>query len=62
MATTLAHDTTLSLRDYLAILRRRKWFFVLPAALVWAEGGFQPASTIASRLRRRARPAPADAG
>ena len=36
MATTLAHDTTLSLRDYLAILRRRKWFFVLPAALVFA--------------------------
>ncbi|HET6468679.1 MAG TPA: Wzz/FepE/Etk N-terminal domain-containing protein [Geminicoccaceae bacterium] len=36
MATTPAHDTTLSLRDYLAILRRRKWLFVLPAALVFA--------------------------
>jgi uncharacterized protein len=34
---------------------------VLPAALVWAEGGFQPAATIAARLRRRSRPAPADA-
>ncbi len=33
---------------------------VLPAALVWAEGGFQPASTVAARLRRRSRPAPAD--
>jgi hydrophobe/amphiphile efflux-3 (HAE3) family protein len=35
---------------------------VLPAALVWAEGGFQPFTTLASRLRRRGRPAPADAG
>jgi uncharacterized protein len=34
---------------------------VLPAALVWAEGGFQPFPTLASRLRRRGRPAPADA-
>ncbi len=33
---------------------------VLPAALVWAEGGFQPARAVAARLRRRARPAPAD--
>ncbi len=36
MATTPAHDTPLSLRDYLAILRRRKWLFVLPVALVFA--------------------------
>jgi hypothetical protein len=35
---------------------------VLPAALVWAEGGFQPFATLASKLRRRGRPAPADAG
>ncbi len=35
---------------------------VLPAALVWAEGGFQPFTTLAARLRRRGRPAPADAG
>jgi predicted RND superfamily exporter protein len=35
---------------------------VLPAALVWAEGGFQPFAALASRLRRRGRPAPADAG
>jgi predicted RND superfamily exporter protein len=35
---------------------------VLPAALVWAEGGFQPFANLASRLRRRGRPAPADAG
>ncbi len=35
---------------------------VLPAALVWAEGGFQPFPTLAARLRRRGRPAPADAG
>ena len=34
---------------------------VLPAALVWAEGGFQPAQTLVARLRRRGRPAPADA-
>ena len=34
--------------------------FVLPAALVWAEGGFQPFPTLAARLRRRSRPAPAD--
>jgi uncharacterized protein len=33
---------------------------VLPAALVWAEGGFQPAPTLVARLRRRGRPAPAD--
>jgi uncharacterized protein len=33
---------------------------VLPAALVWAEGGFQPFPTLASRLRRRGRPAPAE--
>ena len=52
------------------LLTRRKWtltaalcvLLVLPAALVWAEGGFQPFSTLASRLRRRGRPAPADAG
>jgi len=31
---------------------------VLPAALVWSEGGFEP---LAARLRRRGRPAPADA-
>ena len=35
---------------------------VLPAALVWAEGGFQPFTTLAARLRRRGRPAHADAG
>ena len=35
---------------------------VLPAALVWAEGDFQPFTTLAARLRRRGRPAPADAG
>jgi uncharacterized protein len=35
---------------------------VLPAALVWSEGGFQPLSALAARLRRRGRPAPADAG
>jgi uncharacterized protein len=35
---------------------------VLPAALVWAEGGFQPAQTLIARFRRRGRPAPADAG
>ena len=34
---------------------------VLPAALVWAEGGFQPFSTLAARLRRRSGAAPADA-
>jgi uncharacterized protein len=34
---------------------------VLPAALVWAEGGFQPARMLTARLRR-GRPAPADAG
>jgi predicted RND superfamily exporter protein len=34
---------------------------VLPATLVWAEGGFQPFTTLAARLRRRDRPAPADA-
>src|SRR5947207_2881231 len=33
---------------------------VLPAALVWAEGGFQPAPTLIARFRRRGRPAPAD--
>ena len=35
---------------------------VLPAALVWAEGGFQPARSLVDRLRRRGRPAPADVG
>ena len=35
---------------------------VLPAALVWAEGGFEPVPDLIARLRRRARPAPADAG
>jgi hypothetical protein len=34
---------------------------VLPAALVWAEGGFQPAGALVARLRRRGRPAAADA-
>jgi hydrophobe/amphiphile efflux-3 (HAE3) family protein len=34
---------------------------VLPAALVWAEGGFQPAGALRARFRRRGRPAPADA-
>jgi hydrophobe/amphiphile efflux-3 (HAE3) family protein len=34
---------------------------VLPAALVWAEGGFQPARMLTARFRR-GRPAPADAG
>jgi uncharacterized protein len=33
---------------------------VLPAALVWAEGGFQPARALVDRARRRGRPAPAD--
>jgi uncharacterized protein len=33
---------------------------VLPAALVWAEGGFQPVGTLSARMRRRGRPAPAD--
>jgi hypothetical protein len=35
---------------------------VLPAALVWSEGGFEPLAALAARLRRRGRPAPADAG
>jgi predicted RND superfamily exporter protein len=35
---------------------------VLPAALVWSEGGFEPLAAVAARLRRRGRPAPADAG
>jgi uncharacterized protein len=35
---------------------------VLPAALVWAEGGFQPFPALAARLRRRGGPAPADTG
>jgi hypothetical protein len=35
---------------------------VLPAALVWSEGGFEPLAALTARLRRRARPAPADAG
>ena len=35
---------------------------VLPAALVWSEGGFEPLAALAARLRRRrARAAPADA-
>jgi uncharacterized protein len=34
---------------------------VLPAALVWAEGGFQPVGALRARFRRRGRPAPADA-
>jgi uncharacterized protein len=33
---------------------------VLPAALVWSEGGFVPFAALATRLRRRGRPAPAD--
>jgi uncharacterized protein len=33
---------------------------VLPAALVWSEGGFAPFPALAARLRRRGRPAPAD--
>ena len=33
---------------------------VLPAALVWAEGGFEPLAALVARLRRRGRPAPAD--
>lgn len=33
---------------------------VLPATLVWAEGGFQPAQALLARFRRRSRPAPAD--
>jgi predicted RND superfamily exporter protein len=33
---------------------------VLPAALVWSEGGFEPLASLAARLRRRRRPAPAD--
>jgi predicted RND superfamily exporter protein len=35
---------------------------VLPATLVWAEGGFQPFQALVGRFRRRSRPAPADAG
>jgi hydrophobe/amphiphile efflux-3 (HAE3) family protein len=35
---------------------------VLPAALVWSEGGFEPFAGLIARLRRRGRPAPADAG
>jgi predicted RND superfamily exporter protein len=35
---------------------------VLPAALVWAEGGFEPVPELIGRLRRRGKPAPADAG
>ena len=35
---------------------------VLPAALVWSEGGFEPFPALVARLRRRGRPAPADAG
>ena len=35
---------------------------VLPAALVWAEGGFEPFGRLASRLRRRGREAPAASG
>jgi uncharacterized protein len=35
---------------------------VLPAALVWSESGFEPLASLAARLRRRGRPAPADAG
>jgi len=35
---------------------------VLPAALVWSEGGFEPLAALVARLRRRGRPAPADAG
>jgi uncharacterized protein len=35
---------------------------VLPAALVWSEGGFEPLAALTARLRRRGRPAPADAG
>jgi len=35
---------------------------VLPAALVWSEGGFEPLPALIARLRRRGRPAPADAG
>jgi predicted RND superfamily exporter protein len=34
---------------------------VLPAALVWSEGRFEPLAALAARLRRRGRPAPADA-
>jgi hydrophobe/amphiphile efflux-3 (HAE3) family protein len=35
---------------------------VLPAALVWSESGFEPLASLAGRLRRRGRPAAADAG
>jgi hydrophobe/amphiphile efflux-3 (HAE3) family protein len=35
---------------------------VLPAALVWSESRFEPLASLVSRLRRRGRPAPADAG
>ena len=35
---------------------------VLPAALVWAENGFEPFGRIANRLRRRGREAPAASG
>jgi hydrophobe/amphiphile efflux-3 (HAE3) family protein len=35
---------------------------VLPAALVWAENGFQPFGRLANRLRRRGREAPAASG
>jgi hydrophobe/amphiphile efflux-3 (HAE3) family protein len=35
---------------------------VLPAALVWAENGFQPFGRLVSRLRRRGREAPAASG
>ena len=31
---------------------------VLPAALIWAERGFEPLPAIGRRLRRRGRPAP----
>jgi uncharacterized protein len=34
---------------------------VLPAVLVWSEGGFEPLAALVARLRRRWRPAPADA-
>jgi predicted RND superfamily exporter protein len=35
---------------------------VLPAALVWAENGFEPFGRLANRLRRRGREAPAASG
>jgi predicted RND superfamily exporter protein len=35
---------------------------VLPAALVWSEGGAEGRAALVSRLRRRGRPAAADAG